>query len=135
MHQPKTPTPLHPLAPSPFFGAKNFFFYVKSEKTKGREAGSRQKKRGRTWCPPNKFFNVLFSPTQLFLLDFSWSSNNITASNRKNTSVIYQCVWDNYVILSKNVIISLLCQYGLLIQRCVSKNVNISRYPIFYLHL
>ena len=35
----------------------------------------------------HKFFYVLFSVTQsLFLLSFSWSPDNITASNKKSTS-------------------------------------------------
>ena len=39
------------------------------------------------WCPSHIFFNVLFSVTQsLFLLGFSSSPNNNTASNKNSTS-------------------------------------------------
>ena len=40
------------------------------------------------WCPTHKFFYVLSSVTQsLFLLGFSSSSDNITASSKKSTSM------------------------------------------------
>ena len=36
------------------------------------------------WCASQKFFCAIFSVTQsLFLFGFSWGSDNITASNRK----------------------------------------------------
>ena len=48
-----------------------------------RKEGVQSKK----WCSSQKFFCVLFSVTQsLFLFGFSWSSDNITASNIKKTS-------------------------------------------------
>ena len=43
--------------------------------------------QSKTWCPSHKFFYVLFSVTQpLFLLGFSWNSDNIAASNKNSTS-------------------------------------------------
>ena len=36
------------------------------------------------WCPPRKFFYLLFSVIQSFLLEFPWSPDNITANNNKN---------------------------------------------------
>ena len=48
-----------------------------------RKEGVQSKK----WCPSEKFFYVLFSVTQsFFLLGFSWSPDNITASNKKSTN-------------------------------------------------
>ena len=43
--------------------------------------------QSKKWCPSHKFFYVPFSVTQsLFLLGFSWSPDNITASNKSSTS-------------------------------------------------
>ena len=48
-----------------------------------RKEGVQSKK----WCPSEKFVYILFSVTQsLFLLGFSQSSDNITASNKNSTS-------------------------------------------------
>ena len=57
----------------------------------GENKESNKKLRGnwgvqsKKWCPSHKFFFVLFSVTQSFLLGFSWSSDNITVSKKKNT--------------------------------------------------
>ena len=73
---------------------------------------------------PHNFY-VLFSATQTFLLGFPWSSKNITTSNKKSTSknepisVSEITIW----YFHKNTIIPLLCQYGLFIHTCLSKNV------------
>ena len=65
----------------------------------------------------------IFSVTQSFPFAFSWTSDNITASNKKNRSRAYQCIWENYIIFAQDhYIIWILCQYGLLIHTCVSKN-------------
>ena len=47
-----------------------------------KREGVQPKKR----CLSYKFFNVLFPVTQFFLLGFSWSSVNITATKKKNMS-------------------------------------------------
>ena len=77
-----------------------------------------------------------FSVTQFFLLGFLWSSDNVTAINKKTHPRAYQCIWDNYIanFCTKNIIISLLFQYGLLIHTYVSKIANASKDTIFYLH-
>ena len=51
----------------------------------------------------NSSMNV-FSVTQsLFFLGFLWSSDNITACNKKNPSRkrAYQCIWNNYAIFAQ----------------------------------
>ena len=87
--------------------------------------------QSKKWCPSHKFFYVLFAVTKSFLLGFSWSSDNITASTSKKdpTSVSEIAVW----YLLKNIIIPLLCQCGLFIHTCVSKNTFVSKDAIFYL--
>ena len=52
-----------------------------------RKWHKKQRVQSKKSCPAQKFFYVLFSVTQsLFLLSFSWSPDNITASNKKSTS-------------------------------------------------
>ena len=81
------------------------------------------------WCYSHQFFQVFFSVTQFFLIVFSWNSNNITASNSKNT-----CVSEITIeYLHQTIIIPLLCQYRLFIHTCVSKSVIVSQDVIFYL--
>ena len=53
------------------------------EATKRHSKESMQLKK---WYPSYKFFYVLFSLTQPFFPFFSWSSDSITASDKKNTS-------------------------------------------------
>ena len=57
------------------------------------------------WCP-----YVPFSVTQSFLLRSSWSSDNITASNKESISKSL-----SVFRVHKIIVISLLCQYGLFI--------------------
>ena len=53
-----------------------------SNKKWHRKEGVQSKK----WWSSHKFFYVLFLVTQsLFLLGFSWSPDNVTASNKKST--------------------------------------------------
>ena len=53
-----------------------------NKKWHGKECAQLKK-----WCPSHKLFYVLFSVTHyLFLLGFLWSPDNITTSNKKNTS-------------------------------------------------
>ena len=86
------------------------------------------------WCLSHKFFYILFSVTQLFLLGFSWSFDNISASNRKTQPSVYQFIWDNYIIFGQNCYNSTtLCQYGLFIHIYVFKNASLSKATIFYL--
>ena len=44
-----------------------------------------------------KMFLWIIFCNSIFLLGFPWSSNNITASNKKKTSKTYQCIWDFHV--------------------------------------
>ena len=87
------------------------------------------------WCPWHKFFYVLFSVTQSFLLGFSWSSNNITASNKKSTSRKGSTSVSEITIsyFHRNIIISLLCQSELFIHTCASKNLIVPKDIIFCL--
>ena len=82
-----------PAQPTTSSGIKTFFLQKigidgmqevgkKSEKKWHRVKGVQPKK----WCSSHKFFYVLFSVTQSFLFGFSWSSDNIARSNKKNTS-------------------------------------------------
>ena len=83
-----------------------------SNKKWHRKEGVQSKK----WCPLHKFFYVLFSVTQsLFLLGFSSSPGNITASNKKNASKKVPTIVSEITIkyLHKNIIIPPLCQCGL----------------------
>ena len=81
------------------------------------------------------FFYVLFSMTQSFLLRFSWSCDNTTASNKKSISKKEPISVPEITIsyLQKNVIIPLLCQCELFIHKCVSKISTVSKDVIFYL--
>ena len=71
-----------------------------------------------------KFFYVLFFVTQSFLLSFSWSPDNITASNKKSISKKEPTSVSEITIsyLNSTIIISLLCQCGLFVQTFMSKN-------------
>ena len=84
--------------------------------------------QSKKWCSSHKFFYVLFSVTQFFL-GVSWSSHNITASNKKNTSKKEPIIVFEITIqyLHKNTIIPLLCKCGLFIHTCVSKNAIVSK--------
>ena len=73
--------------PLPFSGVKFIFprkigVDEKSNKKWHKKEGVQPK----NWCPSYKFFYVLFSVTHSFLLGFSWSTDNIITSNKKNTS-------------------------------------------------
>ena len=85
--------------------------------------------------PSHKFFYVLFFVTEsLLLLGFSWSTDNITASNKKNTSKKEPpSVSEITIYLHKNIVIPLLCQWGLFIHKFVSKNSILFKDMIFYL--
>ena len=93
-----------------------------SNKKWNRKEGVQSKKR----CPSLKFFCVLFSVTQsLFLLGFSSSSDNITASNKKSTSKKKSTSVSEISIyyLHKNIIMLLLCQCGLFIHTTRLSNI------------
>ena len=98
-----------------------------------------ERKKGvqsKQWCPSDKFFYLLFSVTEsLFLLGFSQSSDNITASNKKSTSNKEPLIVSKITIkyLQKIIIIPLRCQCELFIHTCVSKNSTVSKDSIFYL--
>ena len=89
--------------------------------------------QSKKWCPWHKFFYVLFSVTQSFLLGFSWSFDNITVSNKKNTFKKEPKSVSEITIshLQKNIII--LCQCVLFIHTRVPKNSLGSKDVIFYL--
>ena len=96
--------------------------HEESNKKWHRKEGVHSKK----WCHSHKFFYVLFSVTQsLFLLGFSSSPGNVTASNKKSQSKkvptsIFE-ITTKY--LYKNIMIPSRCQCGLFIQN-VSKKFN-----------
>ena len=78
------------------------------------------------WCHSHKFFYVynFFCKTQsLFLLGFSSSPGNITASNKKSTSKKVPTSLSEITIkyLYRNIIIPPLCQCGLFIQNMCQK--------------
>ena len=92
--------------------------------------------QSKKWYSSHKFVYVLFSVTQsLYLLGFSWSSDNITASRKKSISKKKPTSVSETTIkyLHKNIIILLLFQYGLFIHTCVSKKSIVSKDLIFYL--
>ena len=103
-----------------------------SNKKWHRKEGVHSKK----WCHSHKFFYVLFSVTQsLFLLGFSSSPGNITASNKKSTSKKVPTSLSEITIkyLYKNIIIPPLCQCGLLIQNvCLKIQLRLKMW-FFYL--
>ena len=91
-----------------------------SNKKWHRKEGVQSKK----WCPSHKFFYALFSVTlSLFLLGFSSSPGNITASNKKSASKKVPTIISEITIkyLHKNIIIPPLCQCGLFIQNVCLK--------------
>ena len=61
---------------------------------------------------PSRKFYICFSITQSFFFGFSWSSDSITASNKKGTSQKEPTSVSEITIhyLHKNIKISLLCQ-------------------------
>ena len=80
--------------------------------------------QSKKWCPSHKFFYVLFSVTQsLFLLGFSSSPGNITASNKKSISKKVPTSISEITMkyLYKNIIIPPLWQCGLFIQNVCLK--------------
>ena len=96
-----------------------------------RNEGVQSKK----WCLSHKLIYVLFSVTQsLLLLGFSWSSDNITANNKKNTYKKEPTRASELIrlYLHKNIIIPLLCQCGVFIHVCASKNSIVSKDVIFF---
>ena len=92
-----------------------------------KKAAKRHRKenvQSKNWYPSHKFFCPLCPVTQSFLLGFSWSSDSITASNKKCTSKKEPTSVSEITIqyLHKNIKIPLLCQCGLFINAEVSKN-------------
>ena len=81
----------------------------------------------------HKFFYVLSFITQSFPHGFSWTSNNITASTKKNISKSLPVYprWLYIYHLQKIIIIPVLCQYGLPIHTCASENAIVSKDMIF----
>ena len=103
-----------------------------------RKRKQRHKKidvQSKKWCPSLRFFYVLFSVIQSFLYGLSWSSHNVTASSKKNTSKKEPISLFEITIqyLHKNIIIPLLCQCGLFAHTCLSKNSIASKEVIIYL--
>ena len=57
------------------------------DKESNEKCNGKEDVQSKKWFLSHKFFYVTFSVTQsLFLLGFSWNSDNITASNKKRTS-------------------------------------------------
>ena len=96
--------------------------------TRHRKEGVQSKK----WYLSHKFFYLLFSVTQSFLLGFSWRSDNITACNKKSTSNKESTSVSEITIyyLHKSIIILLLCQCALFINTSMS---IVFKDVIFYL--
>ena len=69
--------------------------------------------------PSQKFVSALFSVTESFLPGFSWSPDNITASNKKTASKSLSLCEITIIYLHKLFIIPLLCQYPLFIHTSV----------------
>ena len=71
-----------------FIGAIPQARHLESRRESTKKATKRHRGRvqSRKWYPSHKFFYILFSVTQSFLLGFSWSSDSITAINKKSTS-------------------------------------------------
>ena len=78
---------------------------------------------------------TFFITQSLFLIGFSWSSDNITASNKMSTSKIEPTSISGITIkyFQEHFIIPLLCQCGLFIHKCVPKKSIVSKDVIFYL--
>ena len=108
-----------------------------SNKKRHRKEGVQSKK----WCSSHNFDYVLFSLTQsLFLHGSSWSSDIITASNKKNPSKKKPTSVSEITIqyLHKNIIILLLSQCGLFIHACVSEKLFVSKdliYDLFWYNM
>ena len=78
----------------------------------------------------------IFSVTRsLFLFTFSWGSDNTIASNKKSTSKKEPTSAPEITIYywHKNIVIPLLCQCGLFLHTCASKNSVLPIDVIFYL--
>ena len=74
-----------------------YLYRVNSASTSLGKEEWKEKESNRKWhrkegvpskksCPSHKFFHVLFTVTESFLLVLSWRSDNITEKNKKNTS-------------------------------------------------
>ena len=92
------------------------------DKESNKKCHRKERLQSRKWCPSHKVFYLLFSVTQsLFLLGFSWNSDNITASNKKSTSKKEPTSASEVTIkyLHKNIVIPLLYQCGFFIHTFV----------------
>ena len=57
------------------------------DKESNKKCHRKERVQSKKWCSSHKFFYVPFPVTHsLFLLGFSWSSDNIKMSNKKSTS-------------------------------------------------
>ena len=97
-----------------------------------RKEGVQSKK----WWPSRKFFyDVLSSATQSFISSWFliklWLYYSEKKSQFKKKSTSVSEITISY--LHKNIIIPLLCQFGLFVNTCVSKNSIVSKDLIFYL--
>ena len=82
----------------------------------------------------NSSMYLFFVTESLLLLGFSWSTDNITASSKKNTSKKEPpSISEITIYLHKNIAIPLFCQWGLFIHKFVSKNSILFKDMIFYL--
>ena len=108
-----------------FLGAIQQVHQVGREREKTKEATENDIERGRAVkksdAPHTNSSIFFFSVTQSFL-GFSRSSDNIAVSKKKSTSKKESTSISEITIsyLLKNIIILLLCQYGLFIHTCVS---------------
>ena len=97
-----------------------------------RKEGVQSKK----WWPSRKFFyDVLSSATQSFISSWFliklWLYYSEKKSQFKKKSTSVSEITISYLL--KNIIIPLLCQFGLFINTCVSKNSIVSKGLIFHL--
>ena len=84
----------------------------REDKESNRKWHRKESVQLKNWCPSYKFFYVLFSVTQSFLLGFSWSSDNIPVRAIRRTSKNEPTCISEITIsyLHKNIVIPLLCQ-------------------------
>ena len=90
----------HQSSSSPFFGAKSFALRIIGvderegvDKTSDKKWHKKEGVQPRKWCFPHKFFYAPFCVTQFFHVGFSWSSDSITAYEKKNTS---KSLWPSF---------------------------------------
>ena len=92
------------------------------EEERNKKWHRKESMQSKKCCPSYKFFYTPFSVTQSFFFGLSWSSDNITASNKinafKKDPISLSEIAMQY--LHKNIVIPLLCQWRLFAHTYVS---------------